>query len=56
VIDPTDIALLAQAKGCKGVNVDSVRGLESALSAPRSSDRPLVLGATIDPSQYAAQF
>jgi len=55
-IDPTDIALLAQAMGCDGVNVDSVRGLEAALTAPRSNDRPLVIGATIDPSQYAAQF
>jgi acetolactate synthase-1/2/3 large subunit len=55
-IDPTDIALLAQAMGCDGVNVDSVRGLEAALAGPRSSDRPLVIGAKIDPSQYAAQF
>ena len=55
-IDPTDIALLAQAMGCDGVNVDSVRGLEVALAGPRSSDRPLVIGAKIDPSQYAAQF
>ncbi len=55
-IDPTDIALLAQAMGCDGVNVDSVRGLEAALAAPRSADRPLVIGATIDPSQYGAQF
>ena len=27
-----------------------------ALAAPRSLDRPLVIGATIDPAQYAAQF
>lgn len=55
-IDATDIALLAQAMGCDGVNVDSAAGLERALAAPRSSDRPLVIGARIDPSQYAAQF
>jgi acetolactate synthase-1/2/3 large subunit len=55
-IDATDIALLAQAMGCDGVNVDSLRGLEAALAAPRSIDRPLVIGATIDPAQYAAQF
>lgn len=55
-IDPTDIAMLAQAMGCDGINVDSVRALEAALSAPRSKDRPLVIGATIDPSQYEAQF
>lgn len=55
-IDATDIAMLAQAMGCDGINVDSVRTLEAALAGPRSSDRPLVIGATIDPSQYAAQF
>jgi acetolactate synthase I/II/III large subunit len=55
-IGATDIALLAQAMGCDGVNVDSVRGLEAALAAPRSLDRPLVIGAKIDPAQYAAQF
>ena len=55
-IDATDIAMLAQAMGCDGVNVDSAAGLEAALAAPRSASRPLVIGATIDPSQYAAQF
>jgi acetolactate synthase-1/2/3 large subunit len=55
-IDPTDIAMLAKAMGCDGINVDSVRGLEAALASPRSNDRPLVIGATIDPSQYATQF
>jgi thiamine pyrophosphate-dependent acetolactate synthase large subunit-like protein len=44
-IDPTDIAPLAQAMGCDGINVDSVRGLEAALAGPRSSERPLVIGA-----------
>ncbi|HSW23720.1 MAG TPA: thiamine pyrophosphate-binding protein [Burkholderiaceae bacterium] len=55
-IDATDIALLAQSMGCDGINVDSTRALEAALAAPRSTDRPLVIGATIDPAQYAAQF
>jgi acetolactate synthase-1/2/3 large subunit len=55
-IDPTDIAMLAHSMGCDGINVDSMRGLEAALAAPRSNDRPLVIGAVIDPSQYAAQF
>ncbi|MFZ2651994.1 MAG: thiamine pyrophosphate-dependent enzyme, partial [Burkholderiaceae bacterium] len=55
-IDATDIALLAQAMGCDGVNVDSARSLEAALAAPRSADRPLVIGAAIDASQYATQF
>ncbi len=54
--DPTDVARLAQAMGCDGVNVDSAAALEAALAAPRATDRPLVVGAAIDPSQYAAQF
>jgi len=56
VIAPTDIPLLAQAMGCDGVAVDSVGALERALAGPRSKDRPLVIGAKIDPAQYAAQF
>jgi acetolactate synthase-1/2/3 large subunit len=55
-IDATDIALLAQAMGCDGVNVDSEAGLERALAAPRSHDRPLVIGARLDPAPYVAQF
>ena len=55
-IDATDIAALAQSMGCDGINVDSAAGLEAALAAPRATDRPLVIGATIDPAQYAAQF
>jgi len=39
-----------------GVNFDSARALEAALATRRSNDRPLVIGATIDPAQYAAQF
>lgn len=56
VIEPTDIALLARAMGCDGVEVDSVKALEGALAGPRAKDRPLVIGAKIDPAQYAAQF
>jgi acetolactate synthase-1/2/3 large subunit len=56
VIDATDIAMLAQSMGCDGINVDSARALEAALGAPRAADRPLVIGAKIDPNQYQAQF
>jgi len=55
-IDATDVAQLALSMGCDGVNVDSAAALERALSAPRATDRPLVIGARIDPAQYAAQF
>ncbi len=55
-IDATDIEGLAHAMGCDGVCVDSVAALERALAQPRSRARPLVIGARIDPAQYAAQF
>jgi len=45
VIEPTDIALLARAMGCDGVEVDSARALESVLAGARAKDRPLVIGA-----------
>jgi len=56
VIEPTDISMLARAMGCDGVEVDSIKGLEGVLAGPRAKDRPLVIGAKIDPAQYAAQF
>lgn len=55
-IAATDIEQLAQSMGCDGVAVDSVAALEAALAQPRSPTRPLVIGARIDPAQYAAQF
>ncbi|MDP6804182.1 MAG: thiamine pyrophosphate-binding protein [Rhodospirillales bacterium] len=54
--DATDTEALARSMGCDGIEVDDARGLESALAAPRAADRPLVIGAKIDPTQYAAQF
>jgi acetolactate synthase-1/2/3 large subunit len=56
LIEPTDIVKLAQSMGCEGEQVDSAAGLERALAASRPTDRPLVIGATIDPAQYLAQF
>ncbi len=56
LIEPTDIVKLAESMGCAGVTVDSAAALERALAAPRAPDRPLVVGAQIDPAQYAAQF
>lgn len=56
LIDPTDIEKLAQSMGCDGASVDSAAALERLLSQPRSADRPLVVGAHIDPAQYLAQF
>ncbi len=56
LIEPTDISLLARSMGCDGVDVDSIKGLEGVLAGSRAKDRPLVIGARIDPAQYAAQF
>jgi len=56
-VDPTDIPALAESLGCDGVRVESVAGLEKALSSAFAArTRPLVIEARIDPSQYSAQF
>jgi acetolactate synthase-1/2/3 large subunit len=56
LIEPTDMVKLAESMGCAGAVADSSAALERLLSAPRPKDRPLVIGAQIDPAQYAAQF
>jgi acetolactate synthase-1/2/3 large subunit len=56
LIDPTNISLLAKSMECEGVDVDSQKALTELLSGALPHDRPLVVGARIDPSQYAAQF
>ena len=56
LIEPTDVAMLARSMGCEGAAVDSARALERLLAAKRPRDRPLVIGATIDPAQYTRQF
>jgi acetolactate synthase-1/2/3 large subunit len=56
LIDPTDLARLAPAMGCEGVMVDSEAALTRTLAEARPADRPLVIGARIDPTQYRAQF
>ena len=54
-IEPVDLARLAPAMGCDGVMVDNATALQDALER-RAPGRPLVIGAQIDPAQYAAQF
>jgi len=56
LIEPTDLARLAPAMGCEGVMVDSAAALSRTLAEARPKDRPLVVGARIDPAQYRAQF
>ena len=48
--------MLARAMSCDGVEVDSIKALEGVLAGSRANDRPLVIGARIDPTQYAVQF
>jgi acetolactate synthase-1/2/3 large subunit len=56
LIEPTDLARLAPAMGCEGVMVESETALSRTLAEARPHDRPLVIGARIDPAQYRAQF
>jgi len=57
-VDRTDIPLLAESLGCDGVRVESVSGLEKALSGAWGGERtrPLVIEARIDTAQYSVQF
>lgn len=55
-IDATDVPKLAQSMDCDGIEVETAAELERVLTGARPSDRPLVIGAVIDPAQYVAQF
>jgi len=56
LIESTDIVKLAQSMGCEGAVVSSAPALGKLLAGKRPADRPLVVGATIDPAQYTKQF
>ncbi|MDH3320440.1 MAG: thiamine pyrophosphate-binding protein [Betaproteobacteria bacterium] len=56
LIEPTDMVRLAQSMGCEGAAVDGAAALSRLLAGRRPKDRPLVVGATIDPAQYTKQF
>jgi len=56
LIEPTDIERLAQSMACEGATVDSAAALARLLAGKRPGDRPLVVGARIDPAQYTRQF
>ncbi len=56
LIEPTDIERLAQSMDCEGVTVESAAALARLLAGKRPKDRPLVVGARIDPAQYTRQF
>jgi acetolactate synthase-1/2/3 large subunit len=56
LIEPTDIAKLGAAMGCAAGEVRSAAELERLFATPRDGSGPLLVGAIIDPAQYAAQF
>jgi len=56
LIEPTDVARLAQSMACEGVAVERAPALERVLAQKRPKGRPLVIGAHIDPAQYTHQF
>ena len=55
VIEETAIVPLAESMGCHGVMAEDETALADALAADPGTT-PLVIGARIDPAQYAAQF
>ncbi len=55
-LDSVDVAAVAVAHGCEGVTVRSEQELEKVLGERPPQDRPLVIAALIDPTQYSAQF
>jgi acetolactate synthase-1/2/3 large subunit len=56
LIEPTDVARLAQSMACEGAAVERAPALERLLAQKRAKGRPLVVGAHIDPAQYTQQF
>jgi acetolactate synthase I/II/III large subunit len=55
-IEATDLVRLAESMDCDGVRVTTVAELERATERINDLDRPLVIEAVIDPSQYGSQF
>ena len=55
-IEDMDLVALAGAMDCDGVRVESSGELEKALESMDSLQRPLVVEARVDPSQYESQF
>ncbi|WP_224815954.1 thiamine pyrophosphate-binding protein [Hasllibacter sp. MH4015] len=55
IIEETAIEPLAASMGCNGIMAETESQLAEALAVD-PGDTPLVIGARIDPAQYAAQF
>jgi acetolactate synthase-1/2/3 large subunit len=56
LIEPTDVARLAESMACEGAAVERAPALARLLAGKRPKGRPLVIGAHIDPAQYTQQF
>ena len=56
IIDSTDTVKLAQSMDCDGYQVSTTAELQKVLSSKLPGDRPTIIGATISPAQYLAQF
>lgn len=54
--DASDLVKLAESMHCHGERVDNSTALERVLGQASALDRPLVIEARIDPSQYNSQF
>ncbi|MBO0826377.1 MAG: thiamine pyrophosphate-binding protein [Streptosporangiales bacterium] len=55
-IDDVDLVAMAGAMGCDGARAESVAELEKCLGGIGDLERPLIVEARIDPSQYESQF
>jgi acetolactate synthase I/II/III large subunit len=55
-IEDTDLVRLAESMDCHGERVEDVGALEKAVEGFETLERPLVIEARIDPSQYESQF
>ena len=55
IIEGTDIVRMAESMGCQGLVATTHAQLDNALGV-MPVDRPVVIGVSVDPAQYEAQF
>jgi acetolactate synthase I/II/III large subunit len=49
---PVDHAAIANACGCRGLRVESVKDLEAALDVAASGSKPTLIDVVTDPNAY----
>ena len=54
--EASNLVGLAQAMGCDGERAETPKGLEDVLGRAHGLNRPLLIEAKIDPTQYEVQF